>query len=61
MGNPVLLPLWCVASRVALPAILDPKGFSLSLSSPIQQHKVSLLPKERDMAESLLSVCFLNL
>lgn len=53
MGNPVCLQLWCVASRAVLPDILDPKGlvsFSLSVSAP---QSMSLLPKERDTAESL--------
>lgn len=42
-----------VASRAALPDILDPKGlvsFSLSISAA---QSMSLLPKERDTAESL--------
>lgn len=54
MGNPVCQPLWCVASRAALPDILDPKGFRLFLFLHFSSTKHVLATKgERDTAESL--------
>lgn len=54
MGNPASLELGCAAPRGALPDILHPKGFALSLS-PFQQHKACPCYKRRQTRLDLFS------